>query len=294
MQKTISEADLSPQKTATVYTWDRFICASPISFSLHMQKEFGLFLSDGWIMQVRFNDPYLNRFLQPDTMGTSLTSPQTWNRYSYVGNNSINATDPSGHWRVEDTGGMGNGVDCASYPQLCSKKGKVKSRDELAKMRSPQNPIVNNNNKFDQSPINNSGLVNLLHLFANMTQDIATLIDLGFAAPEVYLLIVGTASAGPEAIPVVVIGLDLAFNLSGANLAEMSFSGVSLGFTAIADTIGDGHLGDSTLTSFSTFVAGAAMPDPIGDLIIDGYGSGYNHGLFSGITGLMNSASFFR
>ena len=45
----------------------------------------------------RFSDPYLNRFLQPDTLIPNLYAPQSLNRYSFVGNNPINRTDPSGH-----------------------------------------------------------------------------------------------------------------------------------------------------------------------------------------------------
>jgi hypothetical protein len=36
------------------------------------------------------------------------------------------------------------------------------------------------------------------------------------------------------------------------------------------------------------------MPDPIGDLLIDGYGSAYNHGYVNGIEALMNGASLFK
>ena len=45
----------------------------------------------------RFSDPYLNRFLQPDSIIPSLDNPQTLNRYSYVGNNPIMNNDPTGH-----------------------------------------------------------------------------------------------------------------------------------------------------------------------------------------------------
>jgi hypothetical protein len=35
--------------------------------------------------------------LQPDSLIPDPANPQAWNRYSYVGNRPINATDPSGH-----------------------------------------------------------------------------------------------------------------------------------------------------------------------------------------------------
>jgi hypothetical protein len=46
----------------------------------------------------RFVSPYINRFLQPDTIIPSLEIPQTWNRYSYAINNPTKFTDPSGHF----------------------------------------------------------------------------------------------------------------------------------------------------------------------------------------------------
>jgi RHS repeat-associated protein len=55
-------------------------------------------LTDGLMdYHARFYDVYLNHFTQPDTIIPSLTNPQTLNRYSYVANNPINRSDPSGH-----------------------------------------------------------------------------------------------------------------------------------------------------------------------------------------------------
>ena len=42
------------------------------------------------------SSPYINHFIQPDTIIPNPTSPQAWNRYSYVGNRPVNANDPSG------------------------------------------------------------------------------------------------------------------------------------------------------------------------------------------------------
>jgi RHS repeat-associated protein len=46
----------------------------------------------------RYNSSSLGRFMSPDpeNAGASLDSPQSWNAYSYVLNNPLNAVDPSG------------------------------------------------------------------------------------------------------------------------------------------------------------------------------------------------------
>jgi len=43
------------------------------------------------------SSPYINRFLQPDTLIPGVDSPQKWNRFSYVYNSPIRYNDPTGH-----------------------------------------------------------------------------------------------------------------------------------------------------------------------------------------------------
>jgi hypothetical protein len=45
----------------------------------------------------RWYDPYLNHFTQPDSIVPDPYNPQDWDRYSYVRNNPLRYTDPSGH-----------------------------------------------------------------------------------------------------------------------------------------------------------------------------------------------------
>ncbi len=45
-----------------------------------------------------YNDPKLARFISADTIVPNFADPQSLNRYSYVNNNPINYTDPSGHF----------------------------------------------------------------------------------------------------------------------------------------------------------------------------------------------------
>jgi RHS repeat-associated protein len=53
----------------------------------------------------RSNDPYLNRFIQPDSIVPGAGNPQSWNRYTY-GNNPISFSEPTGHM---ETGACGYG-----------------------------------------------------------------------------------------------------------------------------------------------------------------------------------------
>ena len=52
----------------------------------------------------RFYSPYLNRWIQPDTIVPDPANPQTLNRYAYVNNNPVRYTDPSGHCIPSDDG----------------------------------------------------------------------------------------------------------------------------------------------------------------------------------------------
>ncbi|OGO23027.1 MAG: hypothetical protein A2144_11680 [Chloroflexi bacterium RBG_16_50_9] len=45
----------------------------------------------------RYYDPQIGRFISPDTIIPSPANPQSLNRYSYVYNNPLKYTDPSGH-----------------------------------------------------------------------------------------------------------------------------------------------------------------------------------------------------
>jgi hypothetical protein len=47
--------------------------------------------------RARFYSPVLNRFIQPDSIVPSPSSPQAWNRFAYVHNNPLKYTDPSGN-----------------------------------------------------------------------------------------------------------------------------------------------------------------------------------------------------
>ena len=46
----------------------------------------------------RFYSPALGRFISADTIVPGYANPQNLNRYSYVLNNPLKYTDPTGHW----------------------------------------------------------------------------------------------------------------------------------------------------------------------------------------------------
>jgi len=56
------------------------------------QEELGIYYYNA-----RWYDPYLNRWLQPDTIVPESSDSQSFDRYSYVRNNPANFSDPSGH-----------------------------------------------------------------------------------------------------------------------------------------------------------------------------------------------------
>jgi RHS repeat-associated protein len=79
--------------------------------------------------EARYMASRLGRFMSPDpdNAGSDATSPQSWNMYSYVGNNPLAFTDPTGldpcPGGNDDpicTPGTGNGFGYGTYPQLDS------------------------------------------------------------------------------------------------------------------------------------------------------------------------------
>src|SRR6266498_1992167 len=78
----------------------------------------------------RFYSPYINRCLSADTIVAGYANPQSLNRYSYVVNNPLRYTDPTGHRCVED----GFEGSCGAVELKVTKKYVAKSkRSDFAK-----------------------------------------------------------------------------------------------------------------------------------------------------------------
>ncbi len=68
----------------------------PSSFKIDSLDQFFGFANQLRSMQARYYDPALGRFLSIDPVGFSPDQPFMFNRYTYVGNDPINAWDPFG------------------------------------------------------------------------------------------------------------------------------------------------------------------------------------------------------
>jgi RHS repeat-associated protein len=74
----------------------------------------------------RYDSSSMGRFMSPDPLGGRLIGPQTLNKYSYVANNPINSTDPTGLYTCKDQ------ADCKSKQDMAFEKARqqdLKSKD---------------------------------------------------------------------------------------------------------------------------------------------------------------------
>ncbi len=65
------------------------------------QRDLGTTSSELDFMHARHYSPQLGRFLSVDSVGGSVGSSQSWNRYSYVRNNPVNMNDPTGRYEED-------------------------------------------------------------------------------------------------------------------------------------------------------------------------------------------------
>ncbi len=128
-----------------------------------------------------------------------------------------------------------------------------------------------------------------------MFQDAATLVDLGGVVfIEIPTVVAGCAGGGPGGCVAGEGAVILEWNLSPINPTETALSGISLVLTGLDDGINNGGFGENTYTSGATFFAGLLPLTPSWDLIVDGYASGYNHGIFNGVDYILSGGSIYK
>jgi RHS repeat-associated protein len=94
----------------------------------------------------RYYNSYLGRFMSPDDVGGHLEDPQTLNLYSYVGNNPLSRTDPSGH----------------DFYQSCDKASATCGNQNIGTNDNPVNHLVlgttDSNGKFSAGIVTSASL----------------------------------------------------------------------------------------------------------------------------------------
>ena len=123
---------------------------------------------------------------------------------------------------------------------------------------------------------------------SSFLQDLATSVDLIGLGMESVFIGYGCVTAGlPGCFSGVVAG-NIVWVGTGLNSIETGLSLASAGATLIADYSDGGGFGEATHTSIGTAVVGLISTDPIVDFLIDGYASGYNHGVFCGVDTILD------
>jgi RHS repeat-associated protein len=142
--------------------------------------------------------PYINQFISADSIVPNPTNPQNLNRYSYVINNPLRYTDPTGHFCVEEDGD-GNiiHVDCGSGMPPSTQNPPDEEDDDEVDLED-----------LDPSDDTGSPLVSLA--------GVLLLVDLGLLDVTLALGIITAPSAGPLGltaeivlIPLEILSVDL-------------------------------------------------------------------------------------
>ena len=92
----------------------------------------------------RYDSSQYGRFMSPDPLGGKLIDPQTLNKYSYVRNNPINLTDPTGMYECEDDQNKCKTKQDIAFEKARQQDLKSKDSDVLRAAKSYGDPTKDN------------------------------------------------------------------------------------------------------------------------------------------------------
>jgi RHS repeat-associated protein/uncharacterized repeat protein (TIGR01451 family) len=120
----LGSASVVTNSTGTIVGEDRFFAFGETRFTTGTMFTDKLYTGQRQMADLgiyhygaRFYSPKLGRFLSADTIVPGFANPQNLNRFSYVTNNPLRYTDPTGHMRTEEAGstsGCSNPIYCGN------------------------------------------------------------------------------------------------------------------------------------------------------------------------------------
>ena len=157
----LGSASAVTNSTGTIVGEDRFFAFGETRFTTGTMYTDKLFTGQRQIAdlgiyhyQARFYSPKLGRFLSADTIVPGYANPQNLNRYTYVTNNPLRYTDPTGHMLSENEYGGG-----------CSTSGFCGTSTTSTSTSTNNNP--NNDDDDDEDNGGGSGIGCNLDTFTN-------------------------------------------------------------------------------------------------------------------------------
>lgn len=158
---------------------------------------------------------------------------------------------------------------------------------EIHPLQPVIDPRIASINNYCGGPVN-------LACSSYMFQDGATILDfVGMAFIEIPIVAAGCKSGGLWGCAAGEAAAFFAWQASPINATETALSGISFGLIVLDDALNNGGLGENTYTAGGTFLAGL-VNTASGDFIVDGYASGYNHGIFNGLHTILSGGSLLK
>ncbi|MCS6911035.1 MAG: RHS repeat-associated core domain-containing protein, partial [Anaerolineales bacterium] len=109
-----------------------------------------------YFYNARYYSPLLGRFISADSIVPELGNPQSLNRFSYVRNNPLRYTDPSGHCEFDASGNITR-FDCYAYEfEKLSAADRIKWVEAMMRLSGASgwfNNIIDIIKYFEGSPI---------------------------------------------------------------------------------------------------------------------------------------------